>query len=167
MKSQDHVDAVQHAGVEHGLPTTGLPERDLFGRLKHERHPSLPACMRGERLRDTHQHGRVDVMPAGVSNARGRGRVGHGLEVLGRQCVHVGPNQDMGVRSGTVQVCHYTRLGLPSEDGKAGGGKSLCDAVGGADLVEPQLRMTVQVPPKGDEGTILRRGQLDHKDVLY
>lgn len=96
-----HPGRVQDAVVEHAL--SALPA--FLARLEHEYDvPGKPRGVVGEHLGGTDEHGRVQVVSAGMHHAlRARGVAEAGL-LVHREGVHVGPQQDGTTRRAGVRA---------------------------------------------------------------
>ena len=85
-----HREAGEQAFLHHLARTAAA----LFGGLEDQVDRAVEVAVFGQILRRRQKHGRVAVMPAGVHLAGVLAGVGKGIELLQRQCVHVGTQAD-------------------------------------------------------------------------
>ncbi len=162
VQRQRHVDLriVHDAGCNHLLHAAN----GLFGRLEDELHGA--GKLRRQVLQhgaDADQGGGVDVMAASMhlaGHGAGEGLAGH---LVDRQRVHVGADREHGARAAAFDQADDTGAGdaglvLDAEALELAG-----DDAGGADLLEGELGVGVEVAADLDEaGLDALRGVADH-----
>ncbi len=151
-RSQGVVDAVdlvtgellEQAVAQH-LGSTG---EALLGRLEDQVDGAGEVARLGEVARGAEQHGGVAVMAAGMHAVLVGALVGQVIVELGHgQSVHVGAQADLPVAGPAMDHAHDAGLAEAAMHLDAPGFQLLGDDAGGANLLEADLRMGMEVAP--------------------
>ncbi len=138
---------VFHHGARAGIAA-------FFGGLEDEIHRAVEIRMRGQVLGRAKQDGGVAVMAAAMHAPRDGGLM---LEtvVLGHgQGVHVGAQSHRFLAAAGAQYAHHTGFPQAGVDFQSQRAQALGHQVGGAGLLEGQLRMRMDVAPQGGQLTV-------------
>ena len=123
----------------------------FLGRLEDEMHGAVEAPCARELLRRAEQHRGVAVVPAGVMHARVAARVWRAPELGDRQRVHVGAQADAARAAAVAQSAHHASAREAFVHLQPEQAQRRRDDARGAPLLEPQLRVRMQVPAQGHE----------------
>ena len=111
--------------------------------------------------------GGVAVMAAGVHDAGVLGGEGEAGLLLDGEGVNVAAEHDGLPRAAALQNAHHAGFQVTLR-GDAQGFQVVLNDPGGAEFLQPQLRMGVEVPAQGDKLIpLLRHGGLDVKGCLH
>src|SRR5438105_3859733 len=172
METDEAIDAVQHAGVDHELGAAG----GFFGGLEGEPYqPAEPGALFAHGPRDFQGDRHMAVVAAGMHHTAAARPEGEVRRLLDRQPVHVGPDQHRpararapdigdhaGATDGRLQAIRRQRL------------EPLRDVMGGLEFFEGQLRRRMELAPMreqvlGRRGIDLSRGVAElrwHRIIL-
>ena len=135
------------------------PPPAFLGRLEDQVHRAVEGPVLREMLGGRKQHGRVAVVAAGVHLAGVPAGVREGVVLGDRQRVDVGAQSDRTVRTAALHDADHSGGTEPAMDRDAPVCQGLRDHVGGAALLEAQLRVGMQVTAdRGDGGTVGQDG---------
>ena len=127
----------------------------FFGRLKHQLHGA--GELRRQVLQhrsDAEQRGGVDVVAAGVHQAGIVLANGRPDVLLDRQRVHVGPDGEHRARATALNQADDARLADAGLMGNAEAAQFARDDPGGADLLEAEFGMGVDVATDVDQARV-------------
>ena len=166
----ERVDLVAREALEQPVRQHGARAAEpLLGGLEDEDDRAVESTGLGEVPGGAEQHGGVPIVAAAVEAPRVLGAIRQVGLLVHRQGVHVGPKPDAAF-AGTTACEHADDAGLAdaSVNLDAPGGELLGHDAGGADLLEPDLRMRVQVAPDGSElvGEIGDAGKHGHSQLF-
>lgn len=152
MQAQHGDGAVEPAALHDQLPPRLAGYRTahgaFLGRLEDEFN-STPEGSFTEQMGRPKEHGRMDVMAAGMHDPFGSGGEGDAGFLPDGKRVHVGAENDgrpLPFRQGADDTGEGNTLRRDRQLGQA-----LADEFGGFELGEAQLRVLMQVPTDGDE----------------
>jgi len=143
-KHRLHREALEQAVRDHLTCSAAA----FFGGLEDQVHRAVEVAVPREVVGRREQHRRVAVVAAGVHTARMAARVRKAVCLVDGQRVHVGAQPD-GAPAGTavapVHDADHAGLAQAAVHGNAPFAELLRHEVGGAQLLEAQLGMCVQV----------------------
>ena len=127
----------------------------FFCGLEDQVHSAVEVTVCGQILRSGQQHGGVAIVATGVHLARHSTGVGKGVALLHRQRVHVGAQPDGAAGRARLDATHHAGGTQAAVDGNAPVGQLLRNDVGGAQLLETQFRVGVDITAQGGDGVAL------------
>jgi hypothetical protein len=135
------------------------PSPALLGGLKDKHDPAIEVSMIGQVLGRCEQHRRMPIMTTGMHAPGVLTGVREGVVLGHGQRIDVGPQSQASLAAPPLDHAHNPRLGQTSVHFNAPFGQALGDQIGGSDLLEAQLGMSVKIPPKsGHRGGIVYDG---------
>ena len=144
-KHRLHREFLKQAVLDHLARTTTA----FFGRLEDQVNRAVKIAVFGEVLGCCQQHGGVTIMPTGVHLARVFTGVFKGVELLHRQCVHVGAQANRAAAGAAFDNAHHARGTHATMNWNAPLSELPGHQVGGADFFKTQLGVGMNFSPDG------------------
>src|SRR4051794_12026318 len=156
-------EALEEALGDHAAAAAAVLAAELLGRLEDQVDGPVEVAGLREVAGGAEQHRRVPVMPTGVHQPGMDGRPGQARFLVDRQRVHVGAQTDRAaagprpdhaddarLRKARVNLVDAERAQLLGHESRGGA------------LLEPELRMGVEMPAPGGEVVVEAGNAVDH-----